>query len=359
MADAGEGSGERTEAATPRRLQRAREEGNVPISREVGGLVGLGAGALMLWASLGGTGDQLAVVLRNLIAASGQFHLDGGNARALAGELAAPVARFALPIIGIATMSVVAATFLQSGVALHAKGLVPDLARISPARGVKRVFGLTNLVETLKSLVKLAAFGLVGRQILVSNVGPLARSGLLPIGIVGQHLSRLLFTAVIMLLAVQLVIAGLDVAWVRISRARDLRMSRQDLRDESKEDGNPQVKGRLRALRRARARQRMMAAVPTATVVLTNPTHYAVALSYQQGSKQAPRVVAKGADEVAARIRAVARDHRVPLVSNPPLTRTLFKIPLDEEVPREQFQAVAAVIAYIWRLDQQKRSSIR
>ncbi len=358
MAEGAEG-GDRTEAATPRRLQRAREEGNVPISREVSGLAGLGAGALVLWMSFAGAGEHLGGILGNLIADCGQIDLSQGGARALAAELARPIAMLVLPVMGAATAAVVAATLLQSGFAMHPKSLMPELARVSPARGWKRVFAMTNLVETLKSLAKLAAFALVIRQIFLSHIRPMARSGLLPAGVIGHDLGHLALVVVLMMLAVQLVIAGADIAWVRFNRVRGLRMSRQDLRDENKEsDGNPQVKGRLRAIRRARARQRMMIAVPTATVVLTNPTHYAVALSYQQGSKQAPKVVAKGADDVAARIRALAREHRVPLVSNPPLARTLFKVPLDQEVPREQFQAVAAVIAYIWRLEQQRRPAV-
>ena len=354
-----ESGGDRTEAPTPRRLQRAREEGNVPISREVASLAALGAGLLVLSMTLDTSGRQLAGVLRNLIAASWQIDVERSGP-GLAQSIAGPVRSFLLPIMAASAAATIAATLLQTGFVLHAKALMPDLARLSPARGLKRVFGPTNLVETAKSLVKLAAFGFVVRQILVTNVGGLAHAGTWPVGLIGQRLWHLLLTSVLMLLAVQFVVAGLDIAWVRFNRTRGLRMSRQDLRDEQKEsDGNPQVKGRLRALRRARARQRMMQAVPTAAVVLTNPTHYAVALSYQQGSKQAPRVVAKGADEVAARIRALAREHRIPLVANPPLTRILFQVPLDQEVPRDQFQAVAAVIAYIWRLNQKGRPGVR
>ena len=355
MAEAEGSGGDRTEAATPRRLQRAREEGNVPISREVSGLAGLGAGVLVLWTMSNLAGDRLASVLRNLIAASGRIDLASGGLAVVAGEVARPVAIFLLPVMGAAVAAIVSVTLLQSGLALNTKALMPDLTRVSPMRGLKRVFSMTNLIEAAKSLVKLAAFAFVIRQVM-AEAGALARAGLSPAGLIGQRLIHLLLHGVLILLAVQLVIAGADVAWVRYHRMQDLRMSRQDLRDEHKEsDGNPQVKGRLRALRRSRARQRMMQAVPKATVVLTNPTHYAVALSYTQGSKQAPRVVAKGADDVAARIRDLAREHRVPVVPNPPLARTLFQVPLDQEVPREQFQAVAAVIAYVWRLDQRQR----
>jgi flagellar biosynthetic protein FlhB len=356
MADAGgESGGDRTEAATPRRLQRAREDGNVATSRELSGLIVLGAGSLACWVSFPSAGDQLARVLRNLIGASGTIHVDGTEISQLARRLSSPVAIFLLPILATGFVAIIVSNLLQTGLLLHVKGLTPDFARVSPARGIKRIFGPSNLVEVAKSLLKLAAFGLVIRHLLASNVGSLAYSIGLPVAVIGTRLADLILDTVLMLLTVQFVIAAIDIVWVRVHRSRSLRMSRQDLKDEQKEsDGNPQVKARLRALQRSRARQRMMRAVPTATVILTNPTHYAVALSYKQGGKQAPRVVAKGADEVAVRIRELARSHRIPIVNNPPLARTLFKVPLDQEVPREQFQAVATVIAYIWRLNQRQ-----
>ena len=137
----------------------------------------------------------------------------------------------------------------------------------------------------------------------------------------------------------------------RLKLTRSLRMSREEIKQESREsDGDPRVKARLRKLRMARARARMMAQVPKATVVVTNPTHYAVALAFDRAKQAAPRVVAKGADEVAARIREMAREHNVPLVSNPPLARALFRLELDTEIPAEHFQVVAEIIAYVWRL---------
>jgi flagellar biosynthetic protein FlhB len=164
---------------------------------------------------------------------------------------------------------------------------------------------------------------------------------------------------VMLALGAQAALAGLDLLWARLRHARAMRMSKYDIRQEMKEtDGNPAVKQRLRQLRRARARKRMMAAVPKAAVVVTNPTHYAVALAYERGTNAAPRVVAKGMDEVAARIRAVARDNRVPLVPNPPLARALYTVELDAEIPAEHFQAVAEIIAYVWRLGRHRPAPV-
>ena len=217
-----------------------------------------------------------------------------------------------------------AAVMLQTGGLLHGSALVPDLARLDPRRGLKRIFGLDAAVETLKSLAKAA---LLDR--------------------VGFHLRHIF----LVVLGCQAAIAAADLGWVRYRFAARLRMSRQELTDEHKEaEGDPAHKNKLRALRRARARRRMMAAVPKATVIITNPTHYAVALVYERGAQAAPRVVAKGMDEVAARIRALAKQHGVPMVANPPLARALHELNLDAEVPAEHFKAVAEIIAYVWRL---------
>lgn len=350
---------ERTEQPTARRLEQARADGDVAVSREFSGVVGLaaGLGALsFIWAD---GGAQLARTLRNLVEQSGRMVAAGVDWNAITGAIEREASRALLPVLLAPLVGMTAASLLQSGFVLRLKGLAPDLQRISPMRGFARLVSPHNLVETGKSLVKLVVSSFVVWRILSSGLPVLAVSDAVSTGRMTGLMVRLAFEVAIGLMAVQLVVAGLDVAWLRYSRMKKLRMTRQELRDEHKEsDGNPQVKSRLRALRRQRARQRMMLAVPTATVVLTNPTHYAVALVYEQGSRSAPRIVAKGADEVASRIRTLARDHRVPLVANPPLARALFKVPLEEEVPRELFQAVAAVIAYVWRLNQRQAQPV-
>jgi len=160
-------------------------------------------------------------------------------------------------------------------------------------------------------------------------------------------------------LGVELVIAGADLFWVRFSHGRKLRMTHQDIRDEIKEtEGDPQIKARIRQIRLQRSRRRMLAAVAKATVVVTNPTHYAVALAYDRANSAAPRVVAKGVDSMAARIREMAETNKVPLVANPPLARALYLVDLDKDIPAEHFQAVAEIIAYVWRLGQGTRPQV-
>ncbi len=244
-----------------------------------------------------------------------------------------------------------AATLLQTGFLLRAAALQPDLSRLSPFAGFKRMVGAQGLALVVKAFAKLAVLGaclaLALRRVLPAlPLAPFELPHLLYSQIIahGWHL-------LLLLLGAQAAIAGADVLWERFSLARKLRMSHQDLRDEHKEsEGNPQIKHKLRQLARVRAGRRMMQKVPKAAVVITNPTHYAVALTYERGAQGAPRLVAKGADDVAAKIRELARDNRVPIVANPPLARALYRVELDTEIPAEHFKAVAEIIAYVWRM---------
>jgi flagellar biosynthetic protein FlhB len=188
-----------------------------------------------------------------------------------------------------------------------------------------------------------------------SDLRTLARWPLQDIHSVPQNLGRVLTHVLYATLLVQGVIAGGDLLWVLYHHAKSLRMTKQDIRDEFREqEGNPHVKARIRRIGYARARRRMMTKVPTATVIVTNPTHYAVALAYDRASNAAPRVVAKGTDRVAAKIREIAEAAGVPAISNPPLARALYRLELDTEIPAEHFRAVAEIIAYVWRLKRER-----
>jgi flagellar biosynthesis protein FlhB len=340
-----EAGGDRTEAATPRRLERARQEGRAPVSREPTMLAVLicGGGAAAM------TANGIApFVLRlaDMMAAA------NGHAPAL--EAALPlVTHAALPVAAACLLGAAAATLLQTGFLLHAGALQPQLSRIDPRTGLRRLFGTDALVEAGRSVLKLTAFLVTGWTLL----SPLWPSLCLSYLRATQALPGTILSAALRLTAaailVQALAAGFDLFWARHRHARSLRMSRQEIRQEHREaEGDPKIKARIRQIRLVRARRRMLAAVPKAAVVVTNPTHYAVALAYQRGGKGAPRVVAKGVDSMAARIREAAQAARVPLVANPPLARALYPIDLDHEIPAELYKAVAAVIAYIWRLNQ-------
>ncbi len=334
---------EKSELPTQRRLQKAREEGRVAVSREVSMLAGLSAGivAVGMQVNSGATARWMAASLR----ATGQADAQSLHAAALA------ILWGIAPPALAAAAGFAAATLLQTGFLVRAASLKPDLSRISPMSGLKRLVSPQTIVQMVKSVAKLGVLGIclfvaVRRVLPALPAEPFTTPGLLLHQLASQ--GKLL---ILMLLGAQAAIAGADLLWERMHHMKQLRMTFQEVRDEHKEsEGNPLVKQRQRQLARSRARRRMMQAVPKASVVITNPTHYAVALAYEKGSQGAPRVVAKGADEVAARIRELARESRVPIVANPPLARALFRVELDTEIPTEHFKAVAEVIAFVWRL---------
>ncbi len=344
---------DRTEAATPKRLQRAREEGRIPVSRELVGFAGLaGVTLAMLYtapAAIGQLGRSLTLFLTYLDAPG----LAGPSAFALAGEA---LLRGIAPFVLAAMLAGVVSVLAQTGFLLRPSALHPDLSRLNPAAGLKRLFGADGVIEAVKSIAKLTVMGwavwlVLGGSLPALTALPFQDPRLLLVRAAGP-VSRVLFAV----LGVQAAVALLDVLWMRVRFAQQMRMSRQDILDEQREaDGDPKIKARIRQIRMARARRRMLAAVPKATVVITNPTHYAVALAYDRAKNAAPRVVAKGVDSMAARIREVAQANRVPLVANPPLARVLHLVELDKEIPAEHFQAVAEIIAYVWRLNRSAR----
>lgn len=335
---------DKTEAASPRRIEKAREEGQVALSKELSGL-----GAML--------GGLLGVIIAVPLAAEMVQAFRGAFARAHeipTGAAAIEMARrgllVVLPVAALAGFGAAATTLLQTRMLVSAKGLVPQVSRLNPMTALKRIVGMDGAIDFLRTLLKLALVGgalwhALGDPAVLPRLMAVPAAALLEQ--LGQTAWDLAFAA---LLAFGL-IAGLDWLLVTQRHLRKLRMSRQDQKDEAKEaEGDPHVRGRQRQIRQQRARTRMMAAVPRAAVIVTNPTHFAVALAYEQGGETAPRLVAKGADEVAARIREVGAEAGVPIVSNPPLARALFKLELDTEIPPEHYQAVAEIIAYVWRL---------
>lgn len=342
---------DRTEAPSAKRLTRAREEGQVALSRELQSLSALGIAILFLIMVVPPRADQFVIRMRGMAENVAQIDVSGGGAFVVLRVAFGLCTTLAGPVLLAASAGAIATTLLQTGFLFRIEGLLPQPGRLNPMKGLSRIFGGQTAVEGLKSLVKLAAFAFAVWHVLGGLFPLLLRSEGWDAATLASRMTRLTLHAVLLLLGVQAGVALLDIAWVRYRHTAQLRMSRQELRDEHREsEGDPHVKARIRRLRRQRAAKRMMAEVPKATVVVTNPTHYAVALVYESGTKAAPKIVAKGMDELAARIRAVAQDSKVPLVSNPPLARALYALPLDSEIPREHFQAVAGIIAYVWKL---------
>lgn len=345
MAEDTQDAEDRSEAATPRRIEKAREEGEVALSREMVGFGALGGGVLGMMIALPPMGAGL---LRGMRAVLERAHEVTPAVAAV--ELGRLGLLAVLAVAGLAAAGAVAATMLQTQGLVSAKGLAPQVSRINPMSALKRILGPEGAIEFLRTLLKL---GLVGAALWWALGDPAALQGLLHLQAAAllERGGRVALDLALAALAAFAGIAALDWLWVRWRHLRRLRMSRQDIKEEMREsDGDPQVKGRLRQIRQQRARGRMMAAVPKAAVVITNPTHFAVALAYDQGGGAAPRIVAKGADAMAARIRAAASEAGVPIVSNPPLARALYRLDLEAEIAPEHYQAVAEIIVYVWRL---------
>ncbi len=350
MAETPETEGDKTEAPTARRLQRAREAGQVAVSREVVLFAVLGAATLGLVWQAPEAGRDLLVTFRALIE-----HAAMGDAspRAATRLAALTALRAAAPILVLALLAGAAGVLVQTGFVFSPAPLRPRLERVSPIAGLRRLLSLDSVVEAGRSLAKLLVVGFAAWRAVAADLPRLAAAPFQAVTGLPAELAAAVLRLLLAVLAAQAGIAVLDVIWVRLRHTRRMRMSRQDIRDEQKEtEGDPRVKLRLRRLRQQRARRRMLAAVPKATVIITNPTHYAVALAYDRGRNAAPRVVAKGVDSMAGRIREVARQHAIPLVSNPPLARALHRLELDAEIPAEHYKAVAEIIAFVWRLRQ-------
>jgi flagellar biosynthetic protein FlhB len=339
----GEDAAERSEAATPRRIEKAREQGQVALSREAVGFAALLLATLAAAIALQMAGPGMLVAMRAVLERG--HALDMADAGGALGQVALWLV---VPVAGAAAFGAVAATLAQTRGMVSAAVLVPKIEKISPLAGFKRMFGMEALAEFMRSLLKLA---LVGGALWVALGDPAALQASLHAPAAVMLYEAALATARLVgaALAAFAAIAVLDLLWVRFRHLRMLRMSRQELREEAKEsEGDPILRARRRQQREARSRQRMMAAVPQAAVVITNPTHFAVALAYG-GGDAAPQVVAKGVDEVAARIRAAAEGAGVPLVANPPLARALHRLEVGAEIPAEHYQAVAEIIAFVWR----------
>ncbi len=336
---------DRTHAPSERRRLRAREEGQVALSRELVIAAGLAGAALFMTLGMVTTAERLGFRLRDAL-----MSLNASPDQAIK-QAAMAFAGAVGPLLLTIVLAGSASVLLQTRFLLTTHALIPDPARLDPRRGLKRVFGVDNLVESLKALAKLAFLAWAVWAALSPLLTSLPTAVFWLPGTLMDRISRALTHLLFLVLGAQMTIALLDIGWTRWRFSQRLRMSREDLRQETKEsDGDPRVKARLRQLRLSRARRRMMAAVAKATVIVTNPTHYAVALAYERGGAAAPRIVAKGMDEVAARIRHAAERAGVPLVTNPPLARALHAMPLDAQIPAEYFKAVAEIIAYVWRI---------
>jgi len=342
---------ERSEEPTQKRLDEAIRRGDVVKSQEVNTWFIIGAATLNLMIFSGSMGGGLETALRGLIANAHAVAFDGGGLTRLITQLGTEIiAAAAIPFL-VLMAAAVAGNMIQHRFLWSGEPLRPALSKISPAAGLKRLFSRQALVNFAKGLAKLAVVGGIMAALLWPERGRLdALVDTDPAGTLDLTRSLSLSTLGVAV-AVLTVIAALDYLWQYRQWYERQKMSLRELKEEFKQtEGDPTIKAKIRQLRQTRARKRMIAQVPKASVVITNPTHFAVALQYERGMN-APVCLAKGADAVALRIRAVAEEARVPIVENPPLARALHAtVELDQEIPPEHYKAVAEVISYVMRL---------
>ncbi|MDJ0948662.1 MAG: flagellar biosynthesis protein FlhB [Alphaproteobacteria bacterium] len=343
---------EKTEEPTPRKLEEARKKGNVATSREVNHWFLILAATIALMIFVPGMFESIGAALSKVIAAAGTPASEDLAIMPVVRQMLIDIGIALAPLVILLLVAALGSGLSQNGFMFTAETIVPKLEKISIFKGVKRLFSVKSLVEFAKGILKIAIVGTVVILVLVPSLSSLDTTVSLVMPELLQLLRSTAMRVLIAVLAVMTVITVLDVLYQRMEHTKKLRMSRQEIKDELKQtEGDPHIKAKLRQIRMERARQRMMAKVPDADVVITNPTHYSVALEYDSDTMAAPRMVAKGIDALALRIREVAEEHDVPIVENPPLARALYAtVELEQEVPPEHYRAVAEVISYVMGL---------
>jgi flagellar biosynthetic protein FlhB len=342
---------ERSEDPTQKRLDDAVKRGDVAKSQEVNTWFLLAGGTLALFAFGGFSADRLTRTFANIFATSHAFGMDGRAIVRLTGQLMLDTFIAVAPLLAIAIVAAVGGNLVQHRWVWTGESLQPKVSRISPVEGAKRLFSKQALVQFAKGLAKLTIVSAVMLAVIAPEVDRVLQLAAGDYGLILPLVTTLTIRLLVGVVAVMAVVAALDWLWMRHSWYERQRMSVRDIRDEYKEsEGDPTIKAKLRQIRQSRMRKRMMAEVPKATVIITNPTHYAIALKYEKGMP-APKCVAKGLDAVALRIRELAEEHRIPVVENPPLARALHKsVEIDQDVPPEHYKAVAEVIGYVMKL---------
>jgi flagellar biosynthetic protein FlhB len=344
--------GERTEEPSQRRLQEARERGQIPRSRELTNFATMIGGSAALVAIGGTVAAHLSQLMRRSLSIDAKSLRTTDSMTASLGDAGISAVTAILPVFGTLVCMVLLASVVLGGWNFSTKALTPDFSRLSPLSGIKRLFGFHGLSELVKALLKCIVVGAVCAGIVSWIYGDVLALGRMAPRAAISRGAGLLSWAFVWLCASLALVAIVDVPLQIFQFKRALRMTRQELRDESKEmDGRPETKQRIRQMQQTQARRRMMHKVPTADVLIVNPTHFAVALKYDRKKMRAPVVLAKGVDLVAQNIRRIAEEHRVPVFESPKLARALYRsTDLNKEIPSGLYVAVAQILSYIFRV---------
>jgi flagellar biosynthetic protein FlhB len=343
---------ERTEQATPKRLEEARRKGQIPRSRELSAAAVTLVGGAALYLLGGQITGQMAEMMRRSLALSRDEATDSTFMLPALSHAAADGLWLSMPVLLAMTLAAIIAPLALGGWSFSGQAMMPQFSRMNPIEGIKRMFALRSLVELGKAMAKFGVVAVIAVIVLWNDAPTLMALGREPLQQAIGHAVQISGKGLLVISSGLLVIAGFDVPYQLWQYAKQMRMSREEIREEYKEsEGSPEVKGRIRQLQQQLARQRMMQEVPKADVVVVNPTHFAVALKYDEKRMRAPIVVAKGVDVIAAKIREVAGEHAVPIFEAPPLARVLYRnVDIGDEIPAPLYVAVAQILTYVFQL---------
>ncbi|WCM19708.1 flagellar biosynthesis protein FlhB [Paraburkholderia bryophila] len=343
---------EKTESATPRRLQKAREEGQIVRSRELSTFALLAAGFFGVWGMSSSIGEHLQGMLRTAFTFNHATVFETRRMMSGAGVAGREGLYALLPVLAFTGAAALLAPMALGGWQLSAKGLEPKFNRLNPIEGLGKIFSINGPVQLGMSLAKTLVVGIIGGTAIWNRREEILALATQPLQLALANSAHLIAVCCGMTVAGMFVVAAMDVPYQLWQFHKKLRMTKEEVKREHREsEGDPHVKGRIRQQQRAIARRRMMTNVPKADVVVTNPTHFAVALQYTDGEMRAPKVVAKGVNLVAARIREIAAENNVPLLEAPPLARALYhNVELNREIPGPLYGAVAEVLAWVYQL---------
>lgn len=344
---------EKTEPASGRRLEQARADGNVPHSRELSTLVVLMSAVVVFWVVSSWLVQHVSALMRDGISVTRRQMFEAQFMYEHLTDLSLDALLAITPFFALMVVASIVPSVVMGGLIFSFKSFQLDLNRLNPINGIKRVVSLNGLAEMFKGVAKAVLIGSVGSWVLWSQRGDILALVSMPMEVGFAWFGHMLMMSLLLIVSSLILIAAADVPFQLWHYHNGLKMTKEELKREYKEmEGDPQLKGRIRARQRDMARRRMMAAVPKADVVVTNPTHYAVALKYEASGMGAPTVVAKGADLVAQAIRELAAEHNVPLLEAPPLARALFRhTELGDQIPAALYTAVAEVMAYVFQLN--------
>lgn len=348
MAESSDGQ-EKTEEPTGKRISDARKKGQLPRSREAGTFFVLLSSVASIWLVSPYLGEGMTTLMKHSFTLTKSQAFDTYE---MGRVFFQDIVLVAIPLLAICFSMLVAAfigNIMIGGMNFSTEAIMPKPDKLNPINGFKRIFSMNSIVELIKSIAKVACIGSICYFLISGRINEILRLSYIDVFAAVRDAMNILFIFMVIIVSAMIPIIMIDVPFQYWQYRQQLRMTKQELKDEMKEtEGNPQIKSRMKRMQYEMAARRMMSKVPTADVVVTNPTHYAVALSYDPNGELAPVVVAKGVDEVAEKIKEIAREYEIPVMQLPPLARSLYyTTDLDREIPRGLFQAVAQVLAWV------------